>query len=98
MTDTTNEDLQNLTNRQAQDEDITKETSTGEHPEEPRNSTASLREASYIVLFIAAVFLINAMETGSYRTPWPVAIITVLVGFGLLGYSLHLQSRSQAKK
>ena len=46
-------------------------------------------------LFIAAVFIINAMETGSYRTPWPVAIITTLAGLGLFGYSWYLQSRQQ---
>lgn len=51
------------------------------------------REASYVVLFIAAVFVINAMETGSYRTPWPVAIVTTLAGFGLFAYSWYLQSR-----
>ena len=53
----------------------------------------NFREVSYIVLFVAAVFVINAMETGSYRTPWPVAIITTLAGLGLFGYSLFQQSR-----
>ena len=53
----------------------------------PRTTAGNFREASYVVLFIAAVFVINAMETGSYRTPWPVAIVTAIVGFGLLGYS-----------
>lgn len=64
-------------------------------PGEENNKMLSdnFREASYVVLFIAAVFVINAMETGSYRTPWPVAIITTLAGFGLFGYSLYLQSR-----
>ena len=53
------------------------------------------REASYVVLFVAAIFVINAMETGSYRTPWSVAIITAMAGFGLFGYSWYLQSRRQ---
>ena len=66
-------------------------------PEEENNKMLSgnFREASYVVLFIAAVFVINAMETGSYRTPWPVAIIATLAGFGLFGYSWYLQSRKQ---
>ena len=51
-------------------------------------STDDLRNASYFVLFIAAIFVVNAMETGSYRTPWPVAIIVLLVGVGLYVYSL----------
>ena len=54
-------------------------------------SSRNIREASYIVLFMAAVFTINAMETGSYRTPWPAAIITTLTGLGLFGYSRYLQ-------
>jgi len=66
-------------------------------PEEENKQKLSenFREASYVVLFIAAVFVINAMETGSYRTPWPVAIITTLAGLGLFGYSLYLQSHKQ---
>jgi hypothetical protein len=67
-------------------------------PQPPREEAdkqmlpAKFREASYVVLFIAAVFIINAMETGSYRTPWPVAIIITLAGLGLFGYSWYLQS------
>jgi hypothetical protein len=57
--------------------------------------SAKLREASYVVLFIAAVFIVNAMETGSYRTPWPVAIITTLAGLGLFGYSRYLLSHKK---
>lgn len=50
-------------------------------------SASDIRNGSYFVLVIAAVFVINAMETGSYRTPWPVAIIVSLAGLGLLVYS-----------
>ena len=50
-------------------------------------SATDLRNASYFILFIAAIFVVNAMETGSYRTPWPVAIIVSLAGLGLYGYS-----------
>jgi len=56
----------------------------------------NIREVSYMVLFVAAVFVINAMETGSYRTPWPVAVFTAVLGFGLLGYSLYLQFRDHS--
>lgn len=69
-------------------------------PEEPTvtrgkkslTKSNNLREVSYMVLFIAAVFLINAMETGSYRTPWPVAVFTAVLGFGLLAYSFYHKS------
>ena len=56
-------------------------------------SSADLRNASYFILFIAAVFVVNAMETGSYRTPWPVAIIVSLAGLGLYGYSFMKERR-----
>ena len=77
-------------------EDI-QENGTQENPEKESQKIRSgdFREISYVVLFIGAVFVINAMETGSYRTPWPVAIITTLAGFGLFGYSWYLQSRKQ---
>ena len=55
--------------------------------EQEKPSAADFRNAAYVVLFIAAVFVVNAMETGSYRTPWPVAIIVSLVGIGLYAYS-----------
>jgi hypothetical protein len=52
-------------------------------PEEDRageNSTpdaaaSDRRLVCYFALFMALVFVVNAMETGSYRTPWPVAIL-----------------------
>jgi hypothetical protein len=70
---------------------------TQENPEEENQHMRSgdFREMSYVTLFIGAVFIINAMETGSYSTPWPVAIITTLAGLGLFGYSWFLQSRNQ---
>ena len=83
MTDTTKKDIQNSV--------------TEANPEEENQQMSSdnFREISYVLLFIGAVFIINAMETGSYRTPWPVAIITTLAGIGLFGYSWYLQSRKQ---
>ncbi|KPJ97286.1 MAG: hypothetical protein AMJ60_11970, partial [Desulfobacterales bacterium SG8_35] len=58
-----------------------------EHGEKSLAAPGILRGASYVLLFVAAVFVINAMETGSYRTPWPVALGAALAGFALLGYS-----------
>jgi hypothetical protein len=68
-----------------------------ETPEEENQQMRSVnfREISYVILFIGAVFVINAMETESYRITWPVAIITTLAGLGLFGYSWYLQSRKQ---
>ena len=62
--------------------------------DESETSSGNFREAAYVVLFIAAVFIINAMETGSYRTPWPVAIVTLVAGLGLLGYSFKKTSET----
>lgn len=83
MTNSTNEDIQNRMTQKKPEEDGVK------------MRPGKFREASYVVLFIGAVFVINAMETGSYRTPWPVAIITTLAGLALFGYSWYLQSRKQ---
>jgi hypothetical protein len=83
MGDAIKEDMQNNTPHESPDE------------EKKHMPSDNFREASYVVLFIAAVFVINAMETGSYRTPWPVAIIATLAGLGLFGYSRYLQSRKQ---
>jgi hypothetical protein len=66
------------------------------HEEKNRTESANYRDVSYMVLFIAAVFVINAMETGSYRTPWPVAVSFCILGFGLLCYSFYLQSRDRS--
>lgn len=57
---------------------------------------ADLRNASYVILFIAAVFVVTAMETGSYRTPWPVAIIVSLAGLGLFGYSFMSEKKEKS--
>ena len=83
MTNSTNEDIQNRMTQKKPEEDGVK------------MRPGNFREASYVVLFIGAVFVINAMETGSYRTPWPVAIIATLAGLGLFGYSLYLKSQKQ---
>lgn len=94
MTETTNENLQNTEIKEETVEDVKMETLDQDHEEEPQAKSDNFREASYVVLFIAAVFVINAMETGSYRTPWPVAIVATLLGFGLLGYSLFKKPRA----
>ncbi|MEN8136711.1 MAG: hypothetical protein ABFS18_14440 [Thermodesulfobacteriota bacterium] len=60
-------------------------------------SVADLRNASYFVLIIAAIFVINALETGSYRTPWPVAVIVSLVGFWLLASSFVKAKRERTE-
>ena len=69
------------------DENSVGETENQEGQEKKPLSVADIRNASYFVLTIGAIFVINAMETGSYRTPWPVAIVVSLAGFGLLAYS-----------
>jgi archaellum biogenesis protein FlaJ (TadC family) len=69
-----------------------------QHEQENRvRSAAEVRKASYFVLTIAAIFVINAMETGSYRTPWSVAIVVTLAGLGLLAYSLVKAGRENSK-
>ena len=49
-----------------------------------------LRGASYMVLLIAAVFVIHgAMTKSCCRAPWTVVVFTAALGFGLLAYSFY---------
>ena len=84
-----NEDVQAADNSAAEESAPDKQSAAGGQ----REAFKGYRETSYGVLFIAAVFIINAMETGSYRTPWPLAIVVSLIGLGLYGYSWLLQSK-----
>ena len=100
MADQKKDELQNTDNVddvQAAADSPTEETRRMDESatEEQKAAYKGYRETSYGVLFIAAVFVINAMETGSYRTPWPVAIVVSLIGLGLYGYSWHLQSKEK---
>lgn len=65
--------------------------------DEPPRSSGDIRQASYFVLTIGAVFVINALESGSYRTPWPVAIVVTGAGLALLAYSLVKSGRDNSK-
>jgi len=56
-------------------------------------SAADLRYAAYFILVIAAIFVINAMESGSYRTPWPVAFMVSVIGLAILAYSFVKAAR-----
>jgi protein-S-isoprenylcysteine O-methyltransferase Ste14 len=94
MNEISPEDVQEVAAEETAEQDAETMVAEPAQEEERRSSFANFREASYVVLFIAAVFIINAMETGSYRTPWPVAIVTLLAGIGLFGYSWHLKSRA----
>lgn len=98
MIDTSNENINDTEGKDETGVEAKKE--THDQGIDPDRQTASdnFRETSYVVLFVAAVFVINAMETGSYRTPWPVAIITALLGLVLFGYSWYQQNRQKVKK
>ena len=97
MADQEINDLQNADNEDVQVADIsaTEESMPDEQSaaEEQKAAYRGYRDTSYGILFIGAVFVINALETGSYRTPWPVAIVVSLIGLGLFGYSWFLQSK-----
>ena len=82
-----NQDPNDTENREEPKTETKLEEPEREDEKESRSAPGNLREVSYIVLFVAAVFTVNAMETGSYRTPWPVAVLTALVGIALFVYS-----------
>jgi hypothetical protein len=82
-----NQDPNDTENREEPKTETKLEEPEREDEKESRSAPGNLREVSYIVLFVAAVFTVNAMETGSYRTPWPVAVLTALAGIALFVYS-----------
>lgn len=98
MTDTSNEKFNDTEGKDETGVEAKKETHDQRIDSDRQTASGNFREASYVVLFIAAVFVINAMETGSYRTPWPVAIITALLGLVLFGYSWYQQGRHKVNK
>ena len=61
-------------------------------------TAADLRYAAWFVLVIAAIFVVNAMETGSYRTPWPVAAVVSIIGLGLMAYSFVKAAREDRQE
>ena len=99
MTGQETNDLHKADNQdvQAADDSAAEESAPDEQSAAGKRKEAykGYRETSYGVLFIGAVFVINAMETGSYRTPWPIAIVVSLIGLGLYGYSRLLQSKEK---
>ena len=55
-----------------------------------------LRGASYMVLLIAAVFVISsAMIKSCCRPPWSLAVFSAALGFGLLAYSFYHKSHDR---
>ena len=94
MTDSQNGDDKDV---QIADDSATEESMPDEQSaaEEQKAAYKGYRATSYGILFIGAVFVINAMETGSYRTPWPIAIAVSLIGLGLYGYSRLLRSKEK---
>jgi predicted membrane channel-forming protein YqfA (hemolysin III family) len=55
-----------------------------------------LRGASYMVLLIAAVFVIHAAMTKSCcGAPWTVVVFTAALGFVLLAYSFYHKSHDR---
>ena len=71
--------------------------------EKGEKRAVSARDILYVacfVLVIAAIFVINAMEAGSYRTPWLVAIVVTTIGLGLLvlAYLRSKQEKSRQQK
>ena len=54
-----------------------------------------LRGASYMVLLIAAVFVIHAMTKSCCRAPWTTVVFIAALCFGLLAYSFYHKSRER---
>lgn len=58
----------------------------------------NLKNASYVILIIAAIFLINAMEPGSIGAPWPIGITLAIAGVAMFGYAKYRLSQMDKKE
>ena len=54
-----------------------------------------LRGLSYMVLLIAAVFVIHAMTKSCCRASWTTVVFIAALGFGLLAYTFYHKSRER---
>jgi len=58
-------------------------------PEEPQSKPDAADDRRLIcqfVLIVALIFVVPAMEKGSYRTPWPVAILVSVLALALCAW------------
>ncbi len=70
MSETASKDMENSERNAGSEEKKKMETPEGSQAEGPQTSPGNIREASYIVLFIAAVFAVNARVYDNCRSPW----------------------------
>ena len=82
-------------NQQESGEESELESSNETGGEKAKTKPNVLRGASYMVLLMAAVFVIDAMKNSCCRTPWTVAVFTAALGFGLLAYSFYHKSHDR---
>ena len=79
----------NSKNQQELREESQLESSNETGGEKAKTKPNVFRGASYMVLLMAAVFVIDAMKNSCCREPWTLAVFTAAQGFGLLVYSFY---------
>lgn len=89
MSDVTDD---NSKNQQESGEESKLESSNDTGGKKAHTKPNILRGLSYMVLLIAAVFVIHAMTKSCCRASWTTVVFTAALGFGLLAYSFYHKS------
>ena len=84
----------NSKNQQELREESDLESSNETGGEKAKTKPNVFRGASYMVLLMAAVFVIDAMKNSCCRESWTLAAFTAALGFGLLAYSFYHKPHS----
>jgi hypothetical protein len=93
MSDVTDD---NSKSQQESGEESELETSNGTGGRKAQTKPNILRGASYMVLFMAAVFVISgAMTNSCCRPSWTLVVFTAALGLGLLAYSFYHKSHDR---
>ena len=92
MSDVTDD---NSKNQQESGEESELESSNETGGKKAQTKPNILRGASYMVLLMTAVLVVDAMKNSCCRTPWTLAVFTAALGFGLLAYSFYHNSHDR---
>ena len=91
MPDVTDENSKNNQQEFGEESELESSNETGQKKAQTKPNI--LRGASYMVLLIAAVFVISsAMIKSCCRPSWSLAVFSAALGFGLLVYSFYHKS------
>ena len=93
MSDVTDENSKNIQQESGEESELKSSNETGGGKAQTKPNI--LRGLSYMVLLIAAVFVIHAMTKSCCRASWTTVVFIAAIGFGLLAYSFYNKSHER---